>query len=303
MDVRHGWIVVTLGIVLLLGIVSCEDQQTFEPLPPVDKYLYGKVTDDDGNPLSNVTVSIYSLNSFNAGGDYMESPVTDQNGEWDANLTIDQGMTLRLVYSRSGYADIIASATLTRSPPDTLNIGTASIPPVDFDDVYRVVLTWGNAPSDLDAHLTGPKGDGSRFHIYWNNKIAQDAEGNTIARLISDRRNGYGPESIAIKELLPGTYRFSVHNYSANNTIGDSLLVAQSNARVRVFDQDGVVDEFAIAGDDGPEERIGNLWRVFEVDGETGTISYINEIRDGVPFDDNEVFRIEKQKPERVTIP
>ncbi len=303
LDVRKGSIIAAAGLIIFLGFLACDDRQTFEPPEPIDKYVYGKVTDDAGNPLKNVTVSIYDSRADFGSGNYITSPVTNAEGEWSDTITIDQSTNLRLVYSHTGYLDLIATAFLSIGPPDTLNIGTASIPPTDMDDEFRVVLTWGSSPSDLDAHLTGPKGNDERFHVYWNNKIGQSVDGDIVARLISDRRGGYGPESIAIKQLLPGTYRFSVHNYSANEVEGDSSLVVRSNAKVRVFSDDGVAYEFDIAGEDGPDEKIGNTWRVFEINGETGTITYVNQIFDGIGFREDDMFRFDELKHDRLTIP
>ena len=303
MDVRNSWIIAAAGFAILFGFISCEERQTFEPPEPVDKYIKGKVIDDAGNPLQNVTVSIYRVGADYGSGNYITSPVTNADGEWSDTITIEQSVNLRLVYSHSGYLDLIGTTFLSIAPPDTLDTGITSIPPSDIEDEYRVVLTWGSSPSDLDAHLTGPKGDGNRFHVYWNNKIGQSTDGETIARLISDRRGGFGPESIAIKKLISGTYRFSVHNYSANEAEGDSSLAVQSNAKVRVFSEDGLAYEFDIAGDDAPEVKVGNTWRVFEIDGETGAVTFVNEMFDGIGFDDSEVFRFEEQKPDRVKLP
>ncbi len=304
-DVRYGWIITSLCFILLIiGLNSCDEQQPFQPPDPVDKFLHGRVTDDVGNPIPNVAVMIYSQDAAIGGGNYQASLVTDNEGEWEETLSIAITQTYTIVYSRSGLLDLIQSQIVPLGVPDTVDVGTVAIPPADIDDTLRVVLTWASVPPDLDAHLTGPKGDGSRFHIYWGNRVASSTDGEPIAELISDRRNGFGPETIGIKKLIPGSdnYRFSVHNYSRNQVEGDTTLVGLSNARVRVFSPHGLEHEFSISGDDGPPTSVGNTWRVFEINGETGEITFVNQMYDGISFDEEEVFRIE-EKPERLTIP
>lgn len=293
-----------IGILLLIGINSCDDPQPVQPPDPVDKYLFGTVVDDEGNPLQNIAVTIYSQSVAIGGDNYVERAQTDSVGEWEGMVSITSPQIFTIVYSKTGLLDLIQSIPVSLLSPDTVQIDPVAIPPADMEDTLRVVLTWGSVPPDLDAHLTGPKGDGNRFHVYWENKVAYSAEGQQIARLISDRRNGFGPETIAIKNLIPGSdnYRFSVHNYSRNDVEGDTTLVGLSNARVRIFSRNGLEHEFAISGDDGPPTTVGNTWRVFEIDGETGEIIEINEMFDGIKFDDNEVFKL-ANKPGYPLIP
>ena len=301
-DVRYGWIVAVIGLVLIIGFISCDENQTFQPPDPVEKYFHGRVTDDQGEPLPNVTVTIYEENASPGGSNYSASIVTDNEGEWNETLFTTVSQTYSIYYSRSGMFDVIQSRFVSLGIVDTIDAGTIAIPSHDIDDVYRIVLTWGNQPPDLDAHLTGPKGDGSRFHVYWGNRLAESVENEPLAQLISDRRNGFGPETIGIKTLIPGTYRFSVHNYSRDGVADDETLVALSNAVVRVFTPGGLEREFSIADEDAPVDSVGNTWNVFEIDGETGEIEFINEMRDGVEFDEDEYFKLD-EKPEYLTIP
>jgi len=305
LDVRYGTFFILFAIVLIIGLVSCDDRQPFQPPDPVDKILHGQVTDDMGNPLPNVTVTIYEENRPIGGDNYTLSLVTDHQGEWLDTLTTISSQTITIVYSRSGLIDLIQSKFISIGIPDVIDFGTIAIPPVEIEDVYRIVLTWGNIPPDLDAHLTGPKGDGNRFHVYWDNKSGKSADGEVLAKLISDKRAGFGPETVAIKKLLPGKYRFSVHNYSRNEVENDTTLATMSNAIVRVFAADGLKHEFSIADDDNPVEKEGNTWRVFEIDVAEGTgeatFRLINQLFDGIAFDDYSAFRV-ATKPERTTI-
>lgn len=35
----------------------------------------------------------------------------------------------------------------------------------DSGDVYRIVLTWGEAPNNLNSHMVGPDARGKFFHV------------------------------------------------------------------------------------------------------------------------------------------
>jgi hypothetical protein len=302
MCVRNGWLIVVLSILLGIGLVSCDSRRLPGPIDPVDKFLWGVVTDDLGNPLPDVSVTIYSEFRTIGGDEYEASLVTDEEGRWGETVTTSGNQTYSIVYSRSGLIDLIQTVFVMFIPPDSIDAGSVALPPIEFTDVYRIVLTWGNFPPDLDAHLTGPRGNNERFHVYWKDREAYTIDGEPLAKLISDRRSGYGPETIALKKLIPGTYRFTVHNYSRNEVEGDTTLAASSNAMVRVFGRNGIEHEFSISGDTAPAETIGNLWRVLEIDGETGQVTFINEMFDGVGFDDETILRIDR-KPDNLIIP
>jgi hypothetical protein len=132
----------------------------------------------------------------------------------------------------------------------------------------RVVLSWGENPQDLDAHLTGPSNRGeSRFHVYWWN-----ASGSDVAVLDIDDTTSYGPETMTISPpsgsgvLRPGLYRYSVHHYKGTGTISD-------NAKVELYIGDHPARIFTppayAPGDD-------TVWTVFELNvDENGEISMI----------------------------
>jgi uncharacterized protein YfaP (DUF2135 family) len=120
-------------------------------------------------------------------------------------------------------------------------------------------LTWGATPSDLDAHLTGPLSDGTRFHVYWDNKVV------TGANLDIDDISSYGPETITITNQIAGLYRFSVHDFS-NELLTSSSALSQSGAQVRVYRGSTLIATYNV-----PQNIPGTLWTVFELNGTTIT--------------------------------
>lgn len=131
----------------------------------------------------------------------------------------------------------------------------------------RIVLTWGAAPHDLDAHLAGPDPDGGRFHIWWHNK--QLIGGKNF--LDVDDRHSYGPETITIYKPAQGVYHYAVHNYSGKNRPNRKAL-SFSNARVDVYADGQHKQTFTI-----PENTRGNTWHVFDLDA-SGSIVPVNRL-------------------------
>ena len=64
----------------------------------------------------------------------------------------------------------------------------------------RIVLTWGETPRDMDSHLDTPSG----CHLYFGHKQCPNGE----ASLDTDVTDSYGPETINIRSLKPGVYRY-----------------------------------------------------------------------------------------------
>ena len=121
----------------------------------------------------------------------------------------------------------------------------------------RIVLTWGQQPKDLDAHLEGPLPGGQRFHVYYHQP--DDLQSQQFVRLDTDAQNGEGPETITALAVLPGTYRYFVHDYT-NRDNTQSTALANSGAEVRIY-QGGESCQFH-AGHD----MVGNLWDVCTIE-------------------------------------
>lgn len=154
--------------------------------------------------------------------------------------------------------------------------GTTSLPPSTIVQrpavgAFRIVLTWGENPRDLDSYLTGPLTGTSRFICYFANK----GPTNSNVELDVDDITSYGPETITIAAFRDGVYRYSVHNYSDQSANGFRGIV-NSPALVQVFDNTGLIREFSPPTP--PANAAGNAWRVFEINvsGTTRTIVPVN---------------------------
>lgn len=185
--------------------------------------------------------------------------------------------TYSLDNMEAGYYTITASAEGYNSTSfNAIAIGgqvtgnqNATITPSIDDTEIRIVLTWGEHPRDLDAHLTGPTPDGQRFHIFYAN-MSYQYQGTPYARLDRDDTNSYGPETITIYEQVDGVYRYSVHDFT-NRQSSSSFALSNSNAQVALYFGENEAARFNV-----PSNREGTLWTVFELDGQE--IRPVNEM-------------------------
>lgn len=127
---------------------------------------------------------------------------------------------------------------------------------------YRIILTWNQSPSDLDAHLTGPKPEGGIFHIWWNNKTLISGK-NFLDR---DDMNSYGPETITIYKPAIGEYEYAVHNYSGRS-LKQSKALSYSGAKVEIYANNSLQNTFNIT-----PGKSGTVWKVFKIDNELNII-------------------------------
>ncbi len=145
--------------------------------------------------------------------------------------------------------DVTIASTGTTSPT------TVAATPLPGQGQFRVVLTWGTAPSDLDSHLTGPLAGGNRFHVYFSAPTSGDNN------LDLDDVSGEGPETTTINASVSGIYRYSVHNYSTQG-VGGAQGIAASPTRVQLFGATGLLKTYTAPT---ASASAGNAWRVFEI--------------------------------------
>lgn len=142
------------------------------------------------------------------------------------------------------------------------------ITPVLPENEWRIVLTWGQNPADLDAHLKGPLSDGSRFHLYWLRRYVYDG-GVLVAQLDRDDIDSYGPETVTIHQLRDGLYNYYVHDYT-NRHNPESRGLENSDAQVRVYRGSNLVHVFNVPS------GAGTVWHVFKI--ENGVLVPVNTI-------------------------
>lgn len=143
----------------------------------------------------------------------------------------------------------------------------------------KIMLSWGEQPSDVDSHLFGPTQNlNERFHTSFDNRTYK--VGDIIyADLDWDDTDSYGPETTTIRQLRDGKYTFIVHNWS------ESPALRTSNAKVEIFKGNSKVanETFLVPQGDGNEL----YWKVFNLivsnNGEEINIEPINSMHDVQP--------------------
>ena len=179
-----------------------------------------------------------------------------------------------------------ATEAVAIRPGETVQQDIAMVPYSQLNDVFmRILLTWNETPTwppenydnDLDAHLWLEAPD-PPTHIDFGYR--GDCTTFPNACLEADFRNGYGPETVAIRQLESTTYYFGVLNYYYSRPGVPKIVDLQ--AKVRIFQEAGITYEFDI-----PTEGEGDFWYVFQIisDGITATIIEKNCIitYDGTP--------------------
>ena len=210
---------------------------------PKSRIILGRVVDAvNGKPLANVNIELR---------DYYQdtqSHVTDGSGVFIFPVDVTQ---YDMMVGKQGY--IGASRKVAMGPDEIPREVVFALSPEIKE--FRIVLTWGSRPRDLDAHLAGPNPDGGRFHIWYRNKIM--IGGRDF--LDRDDTDKYGPETITIYKPAVGNYKYGVFDYS-NRSKRRSKRLSRSGAHVEVYGQNKLLASFDI-----PRDQKGNSWQVFEI--------------------------------------
>lgn len=187
-------------------------------------------------------------------------------------LTLNPG-TYTLEVKKDDYITAFSTITVTESGATGTHIALSPVGGGEIGNgIIRVILTWGEEPSDLDSHLFGPTSNDTLefFHTYYGDEEYYDGS-TTIADLDRDDTDSYGPETTTIHEIRTGSaYSFYVHDYT-NRHSSDSTAMSMSNAVVRVYNGNTLVRTFAI-----PVGKEGTVWHVFDYNPLTDTIIPVN---------------------------
>lgn len=158
-------------------------------------------------------------------------------------------------------------------PFQTTRQDFALTPFTELTDVFmRIVLTWDatptwgadNTPNDLDAHMWLLAPD-PPTHVDFDTRGDCTTFPNTCLEV--DYQYGFGPETMAIRQLESTVYYYGILNYYRGYP--GVPEITQSNARVRIFQEEGMTHEFVV-----PTTGEGDFWYIFSLnsDGVTATI-------------------------------
>ena len=135
----------------------------------------------------------------------------------------------------AGQKTVIATAQACGSGTATVNVPTSGnsqqvVIPLNCSAVVVesivAILQWGMQPSDLDAHLSGPDGQGGRFHLFFANRAQPPVP---YVSLDTDDTTSLGPEMLTISKsagaFVAGDYHVWIHNYTSSTFAGSNAVV------------------------------------------------------------------------------
>lgn len=145
---------------------------------------------------------------------------------------------------------------------------------------YKIVLTWGQNPRDLDSHLiiTGTAATHGSSHVYYSDKRQCNSTPFYYC-LDLDDTSSYGPETTMIKLDPNSTYTFYVHNYAGSGSIGSSPAV------VALYSHDEKIAEYTApktaTGGSAGSNFSRSRWEVFRITTDVNrkaTITTLNNV-------------------------
>lgn len=239
--------------------------------------------------VTNETLDDVTLNIYNGWNNPAEpntsigTITTDSNGEFRYNTKTIFGKVSGLPcgnytltaakagYSATSYNIVVYPGTTDENPEinETMSPGMSG-------DSYRIVLTWGLDPWDLDSHLVADTDVGQRIHVYYGDKEPEPL----YANLDVDDTDSEGPETITITNFEGlSNIRYAVHDYTNRDETG-SYALSNSGAVVRVYKGEQLLRTFPV-----PTGYSGTEWDVFSLkaDGSIETINTMNDTED--PYD------------------
>ena len=231
---------VTYTATTLLGNIGLMDFNS------VNGFVTSSVTNEGvGNVLINVR-----RNWNNNDGEILYSTTSNNNGFYQIDYEFG-AFTLEVI--KDGF--ITEYVNVYIGFVDEKNI---VISPSEINDVYRIVLSWGQNPSDLDSHMVGKDSNGNNFHVYYSSKNEYD-NGKLICSLDVDDVTSYGPETITLDANSDTPYYYYVYRYAGSGT------VATSNAQVNLYRGEELIETFYVPTDLGSSD----YWNIFAIkDGE-----------------------------------
>lgn len=208
----------------------------------------------------------------NPQGTLVVSLVTDDGGAYETQLPAGSYTLLaRAEDYVTGQATVVSVADEVRGDQDCILTR-----PMEADQ-FRIVLTWGEEPRDLDSHLFVTLADGSEAYTYFYYK-EHEIDGEVVFALDVDDVSSYGPETTTIYQLLDGEYQFWVHNFSSIYE-DDNQNLSQSGCVVTVYAGESEPLVFHV-----PPGYQGSTWHVFDI--VDGQIRTVNRVQEGTEFFD-----------------
>lgn len=245
--------------------------------------------------LAGVTLNLYEgWNNPAESNTSIRTLETDENGEFRYDTMELFGNIIglacgnyTLTASKEGYSDtsynIIVYPGATDDQPAINETMSAEM----SDGFYRIVLTWGLSPRDLDSHLVADTDTNSSIHVYYGEKNPSP----NYANLDIDDTDSEGPETITITNFEGlSNIRYAVHDYT-NRYFEPSDELSHSGAVVRLYKGNQLLRTFNV-----PTGYGGTEWDVFSLSPD-GKIVVLNTMKytvsPGAVLEDVVAYRVD----------
>jgi len=229
------------------------------------------------------TITLEFRKSFFLLGELVET-ITVTNGQY--SLLLPSG-NYNVTARGNGYIStqtFVISLAFRDLPNQDIVISPEFAP---GDSAIRIVLTWGELPSDLDSHLVGPTPDGNRFHVYFDD-MNHYYNSSLYANLDVDDVTSYGPETVTVYNLVDGQYDYYIHDYT-NLYSTTSHYLRNSQAAVRIYSSNNeLLRTYNVPVGGGAS----TIWHVFSLVVQNGQYTIVaNGTMQNIPTDPNDVGR------------
>ncbi len=223
----------------------------------------GRIVDaSSGEPVEGVQLKVRS--GWNASSDsrVVLDLETNTNGEYKYEKPILFGHVVGLAAggytvtaSKEGYNTKSFNITVLPNVQNNLQPEEPLSRHIQVESgSYRIVLTWGANPRDLDSHIVGQLNSGDNFHVYFAHKSQLDGS-NMVCNLDRDDTEGNGTETIILNPQNDQPYYYYIYKYAGSSDI------AHSGAHIDIYDSNGLIDSFNAPTNQGS----GKYWNIFAI--------------------------------------
>lgn len=228
------------------------------PLHPEVYKVYGYVNNAlNGEAVSGAAITVYAgtfgtLTEIPEEEPAVATGCSGEDGSFDFMLPKGE---YTLVFVKEDYIPSLLNAESVKQETEKV----VALSPFLRDNEFRIVLTWGSTPKDLDSYLKIYEDDVLKTQLFHARKVITE-DGEVVATLDMDDKDGNGPETVTVTVLTRPNrkYSYSVKCYSSIPEGG--VTFAQSGATVTVYCGEQLVKIYTV-----PETQEEKIWDVFDI--------------------------------------
>lgn len=239
----------TAAMVVVVATAAVTD---IAKTPPIPGIIMNSKT---GIGIENVTLQFHQGNTVS--GMTVARAVTDANGNF--SIALPDGEYTAFA-TKTGYLSEGIHFNVDNSSEAILS---GTMLPIVGGSEYSIVLTWGDHPGDLDAHLASDFSNKNsadsysyipNLHVFFETRDYYYGD-KLICNLDVDDTDCYGPETITLDTVGDEPYYYYIHNFSST---GD---LYSSEAIVRLYKGARLLKTFYVPTE---STRCG-YWNVFAI--------------------------------------